>query len=386
MGEYDTIDRRASSARKPSFLMTLLILLPLLGLLGLLVQQQAELMDLKRGQAESTQISTRGDLFTDEQNLISLFQRTAPSVVYITTLNRVAVRNGFARLDVQTVPQGSGSGFLWDDQGHVVTNLHVITEAEEALVTLDDGSSWPARLAGADPETDLAVLKIEAPNELLEAITVGTSSNLRVGQHALAIGNPFGLDHTLTTGVLSALDREMQTASGQTMYGMIQTDAAINPGNSGGPLLDSTGSLIGVNTAIQSPSGAYAGIGFAVPADTVRRVVPQLIASGRVVRPGLGVLLPSEALSSRLGVQGVPLRGVLPGSAADEAGLVPIHRDRRGRLRLGDVIIGVNGTPVSRPDDLLRLLDGRTVGERLRVLVQRDGQERTVDVTLQALN
>jgi S1-C subfamily serine protease len=218
-------------------------------------------------------VAQRGELFEDEKRTIDIFKRSSPSAVHITTIGRPSGRNP------GRIPRGTGSGFVWDQEGHIVTNYHVIQGAAAAQVTLADGSDWKARLVGEVPDKDLAVLAIDAPPERLHPIPIGTSHDLLVGQKVFAIGNPFGLDQTLTTGTISALGREIESPSGQAISDVIQTDAAINPGNSGGLLLDSAGRLIGVNTAIQSPSGAFAGVGFAIPVDEVNRVVPQLIAA-----------------------------------------------------------------------------------------------------------
>ena len=332
-------------------------------------------------------VTPRGDLAGDERSIITLFEEASPSVVFITTMAHVPVRRSlFGRADVRTLPQGTGSGFIWDDDGHVVTNFHVIAQAESAVIRTADGQEYPAELIGTAPDQDLAVLRIDAPIGALTPLSIGTSNDLRVGQSALAIGNPFGLDHTLTTGVISALDREMQAMSGRTIFGVIQTDAAINPGNSGGPLLDSAGRLIGVNTAIESPSGAYAGIGFAVPVDTVKRIVPQLIRHGRAPRPGLGVELARQQVASHFGVKGAVVLGVMPHSAGAAAGLQPAQRDRRGRVTLGDVIISLDDVPVRSSDDLIRLLDSRQLGDVVRLGVRRDGAERSLKVTLQAID
>jgi len=332
--------------------------------------------------SEPRAVATRGDLMADEHHVVTLFERSSPSVVFITTLGAVRGPRGWG---VQMAPQGAGSGFMWDDEGHIVTNFHVIAEASEAVVTLADGSEHPARLVGAAPDQDLAVLKIDAPKDKIRALPLGSSKDLKVGQFTMAIGNPFGLDQTLTTGIVSALDREMESMSGRTIYGVIQTDAAINPGNSGGPLLDSAGRLIGVNTAIKSPSGSSAGIGFAVPVDTVNRIVPQLVKFGRAARPGLGVMLAGAGASDRFGVKGVVVRGVSPGSPAERAGIAGIQQDRMGRVRLGDVITALDGKPVKDASDVSRYLDDKAVGERISVELDRNGDKRTIDVTLSAL-
>jgi S1-C subfamily serine protease len=332
-------------------------------------------------------ITPRSDLATDERSTISLFENASPSVVFITTMAQVPVRQGFFGYSkLQQRAQGSGSGFIWDTSGHVVTNYHVIAQAEAAVVRTSDGKEYDASLVGTAPDQDLAVLRIDATAATLKPLALGTSNDLRVGQAAIAIGNPFGLDHTLTTGVISALDREMTSMSGRTIFGAIQTDAAINPGNSGGPLLDSSGRLIGVNTAIESPSGAYAGIGFAVPVDTVNRIVPQLIRYGRAPRPGIGVQLLRQQLADQLGLTGAVILAVMPRSPAETAGLKPMHRDRRGRLHAGDVIVSVDDQPVQSSDDLVRLLDARSLGDEVRLGLRHLGAERSVKVQLKAID
>src|SRR6185369_5769617 len=243
-----------------------------------------------------------GQLNEAERATVELFHNAAPSVVFITSLS---VRRSAFRFNLTQIPRGTGSGFIWDDAGHIVTNFHVIQGGDAARVTLADQSTWDAKLVGTAPEKDLAVLKIEAPRDRLRPIPIGTASDLQVGQHVFAIGNPFGLDHTLTTGVISALGREIESAARTPIRDVIQTDAAINPGNSGGPLLDSSGRLIGVNTAIYSPSGSSAGIGFAIPVDVVNRVVPDLIKNGRVPVPGIGIVAADEAAATRIGAEGV---------------------------------------------------------------------------------
>ena len=324
----------------------------------------------------------RGDLTAHEQATIHLFRDAAPSVVYITTLEMH--RDAFT-FDIQRIPKGTGSGFLWDDKGNVVTNFHVIRGAQAATVTLADQSTWKARLVGVAADKDLAVLRIEAPARLLKAIPVGTSGDLQVGQSVYAIGNPFGFDHTLTTGVISGLGREIQSVTGRPIQGVIQTDAAINPGNSGGPLLDSAGRLVAVNTAIYSPSGAYAGIGFAVPVDTIRRIVPQLIEHGRVIRPGIGVQILDDAAARRAGIRGVLIVGLQPDGSAAGAGLRATRRDRMGRLVLGDIIVAVGEDEIADSNDLYRALDHFTVGDQVRVTVQREGARFQVKLALQAL-
>ena len=276
------------------------------------------------------------------------------------------------------------TGFLWDDRGHVVTNFHVVQNSDQLRVTLG-AQTFEAEVIGAAAHRDLAVLKLKhAPETLLRGLARGSSSELLVGQRVFAIGNPFGLDQTLTTGVISGLGREIRSVSGHKIHDMIQTDAAINPGNSGGPLLDSRGRLIGVNTAIVSPSGAYAGIGFAVPVDVVNTVVPQLIEFQSETRPGLGVVLFEDTFLRRYGIEGVAIEQVLEDSAAEEAGLISAQRDSSGRL-LVDVIQGVNGRPVRARNDLFDALDGRSVGDEVELLVRRGSQLNKHRVKLQQI-
>lgn len=325
-------------------------------------------------------ITPRGDLAEEEKTTIALFRQASPSVVHITTL---AVRQDAFSLDVFQIPQGTGSGFVWDKQGHIVTNFHVIRDADAAQVTLADHSSWKARLVGAYPDKDLAVLMVDAPKDKLHPIAIGTSHDLQVGQRLFAIGNPFGLDQSLTTGIISALGREIESVNRRAIKDMIQTDAAINPGNSGGPLLDSSGRLIGVNTAIYSPSGASAGIGFAIPVDEVNRIVPQLIRHGKVVRPGLGVQVAPDHLADELGINGVVIVGVQPGSPAAKAGLRPTRRDAANRILLGDVITAVGKHPVQSVQDLFAALGEYEAGATVKLTLLRDGKQQQVDVGLE---
>ena len=327
-------------------------------------------------------VTPRGDLAEDEKSTIALFKLVSPSVVHITTL---AVRKDYFTLDLWQLPQGTGSGFLWDQDGRIVTNYHVVQGADAAQVTLADHSTWQARLVGAYPDKDLAVLVIDVPRERLQPILLGTASDLQVGQKVFAIGNPFGLDQSLTTGVISALGREIESVTRRAIKGMIQTDAAINPGNSGGPLLDSAGRLIGVNTAIFSPSGAFAGIGFAIPADEVNRVVPQLIKHGKLTRPGLGIQVAPDQLGRELGLTGVLIVNVQPGGPAAEAGLRPTRRDDTGRLQLGDVIVAIADAPVPTVNDLLDALEKSHIGTPVQVTILRDSQKQTVTVMPQAI-
>ena len=333
-------------------------------------------------QAEPRQVTARGDLAADELTTIEIFEATSPSVVYITTTKRVLdlwTRN------VMEVPRGTGSGFIWDEKGHVVTNWHVVENAQSAHVRLADKRAYEAVLVGASPEHDLAVLKINVPIARPSPVPIGSSHDLRVGQKVFAIGNPFGLDHTLSAGVISALDRSIEDGSGGAIDHLIQTDAAINPGNSGGPLIDSAGRVIGITTAIYSPSGAFAGIGFAVPVDTVNRVVPHLLAYGAYLRPTLGIAADddiSEAIGRELGVEGVLVLRVEAGSAAQKAGLRGTRVTQGGEVVPGDIILAVEDEPVQRVGALVDLLERFRVGDEIRFAVYREGEIRQVSATL----
>jgi S1-C subfamily serine protease len=333
-----------------------------------------------KAQAQPRAVTPRGALDAEETNHINIFKKTSPSVVHITN---IGLQRDLFSMRITEQPQGTGTGFLWDDAGHVVTNFHVIQGANAATVTLSDQSVHPAKLVGSFPDRDIAVLRIEAPKEKLLPIAIGTSRELQVGQKVYAIGNPFGLDQTLTTGIVSALNREIESVTRRTIRGAIQTDAAINPGNSGGPLLDSAGRLIGVNTSIYSPSGASAGIGFAIPVDEVNRIVPKLIRDGRFIRPALGVTAGAANLAQSLGApKGVLLVNVGDGSPAALAGLKPFSRDRSGRIVQGDVITAVDGQAVADLDDMLALIEQRQIGEKVTLTVWRAGQSRKVGATL----
>ncbi len=334
--------------------------------------------------AEPRAVTPRGELASDERAIIQIFEQASPSVVFITTRQRVV--SPWTR-NVLSVPRGTGSGFVWDDLGHVVTNNHVIENSSEATVRLNDGRSYSAVLVGTSPVHDLAVLRINVPFNRPPPVPVGTSSDLKVGQKVFAIGNPFGLDYTLTSGIVSALDRSLEAEDGTSIEHLIQTDAAINPGNSGGPLLDSAGRLIGINTAIYSPSGTYAGIGFAVPVDTVNRVVPQLIAQGKYIGPSLGISVDADinrALTEQLDIQGVLVITVEPGSAAEAAGLRATQLDRRGNVIPGDVILAIDGERVESVFALLSKLDNHRIGDRVTLRVWRSGRELELSVVLQA--
>jgi S1-C subfamily serine protease len=323
----------------------------------------------------------RAALLEDERNTIDVFSATSDSVVFVTSSQW---QRGVFDRSARQVSQGTGSGFVWDHDRHVVTNFHVVRGSNAFSVTFADGSTYPAKLIGVDPHKDLAVLELEPSVTPPTPLSHGSSRDLRVGQKVLAIGNPFGLDHTLTTGVISALGREMQSVAGTTIEDVIQTDASINPGNSGGPLLDSSGRLIGVNTSIISASGQSAGIGFAVPVDTVKRIVPQLIKAGRVRRVGIGVQILPDSQAANLGIEGVIVREPMLGGAAARAGIRAIEVDRRGKLYF-DVIVGIDDIPIRSYDDLYRALDTREPGERVVLRLRRDGREHQVELVLQEL-
>lgn len=317
-------------------------------------------------------------LGADEKATIEVFDRVSPSVVFM--INTAYRREFFA--PAQDIPQGSGSGFIWDHEGHIVTNYHVVYDADSISVTLYDQTAWEGTVVGADADYDLAVVRIGAPKNRLQPVSIGTSQDLQVGQKVLAIGNPFGLDTTLTTGVISALGRNIEAMNGRTIFNVIQTDAAINPGNSGGPLLDSFGRLIGVNTAILSPSGNYSGIGFSVPVDTVNRVVPQLIRKGHISKPFIGIVLVDDNFRDRLhnagyeNLEGVIIGRVYAKSPADRAGLEGIRFGNQGRLILGDRITAINGETVETNNDLLKRLDSFSPGDEITLTLRQNGEER----------
>jgi S1-C subfamily serine protease len=315
----------------------------------------------------------------DEANSTEIFSKASPSVVFVTNK---ALRRNFFSPNVQEIPQGAGTGFVWDESGLIVTNFHVIAGAHKLTVTLHDRSEHEAEVIGLAPEKDLAVLRIEDPPDHLATLPLGDSSELTVGRKVLAIGNPFGLDTTLTTGIVSALGREIQAPDNRRIRGVIQTDAAINPGNSGGPLLNSLGQLVGVNTAIYSPSGASAGIGFAIPVNTVKEVVPQLISYGRILRPIIGVELASDSWIRRYRIEGLPVVQVYPGLPAHRAGITGAYRGARGEVILGDIITAIDGKPVRSNDDYLDLLEKRQPGDTIHIITRRDKKEKTFKVKL----
>jgi len=319
----------------------------------------------------------------DEENNIEIFKSVSPSVVNIT--NSRLVRS-FYSFNPQEVPQGSGTGFVWSEEGYIVTNYHVVQQADRVTVTLQDGTSYSAAAVGVDPDKDLAVLKIDAPDAKLVAVQPGDSSLLEVGRKVIAIGNPFGLDTTMTVGVVSALGREIDSLSRRKIRDVIQTDAAINPGNSGGPLLNSLGQLVGVNTAIYSPSGASSGIGFAIPANTVKRIVPELIAYGRVQTPAMGIRqIPQADYYRRLwGIEGVIVLDVFPGTDPQRYGMRGLTRDQRGRIQLGDVIVEIAGQTIRNEDDYADVLEQHSAGDKVEVKTVRDNQIREYEIQLLA--
>ena len=317
----------------------------------------------------------------EEQATIELFERTRASVVYINTLAR---RADWFRGTVTEVPQGTGTGFVWDDEGHIITNFHVLADASSVEVVLDDQSTYEAEWVGGSASHDLAVLRIDAPPGALHPVTPGNSDALLVGQSVYAIGNPFGYNATLSTGVVSALGRRINGLDGTPIEDAIQTDAAINVGNSGGPLLDSAGRVIGVNTQISSPSGTSAGVGFAVPVSTVRRVVPELIATGTYSPPRIGIRAVDQGLTRRLGIEGVLIAAIESGSGAADAGLLPIEVSRNRIVALGDVIKAVEGEPIRTLGELRAVLDRYQAGDEVNVSILRDGEtEDAVTVQLQ---
>jgi S1-C subfamily serine protease len=324
-------------------------------------------------------IAPRGDLSAAEKESMDVFKNSSPCVVYITSIG--LVQNIFS-MDVFEIPKGTGSGFIWDSDGHIVTNYHVIQDASKIEVTFVNGAKYKATLVGTAPEKDLAVLKASAPEKLLRPIPVGDAKILRVGMWVYAIGNPFGLDYTMTSGIVSALNREVNSIGGGTIHGAIQTDAAINPGNSGGPLLDSAGRLIGMNTAIYSPSGASAGIGFAVPVEVINKYVPQLIDFGKIVRPGIGVSVAGDEVSQRFGVEGVIILKITKGSAAEAAKLRPTYR-RGNRIIFGDVIVSVNDVKIKSVYDLSSAFDELKAGDSVKLGIIRDNKLEHVQVKME---
>lgn len=326
-------------------------------------------------------VTARGELASDELNTIDIFRHNSPSVVYVTS---IALKRSFFSLNAVEIPQGTGSGFIWDTKGRIVTNYHVIKDASRIQVTMADNSTWKAVLVGVAPDKDLAVLQLTSQPRNLRPIAIGASSDLLVGQKVFAIGNPFGFDQTITSGIISAINREIKSITGRNILGVIQTDAAINPGNSGGPLLDSAGRLIGVNTAIYSPSGGYAGIGFAVPVDTVNSIVPQIIEHGRVIEPGIGVSFVDKRVASRLGIDGLLIYNVAKNSPADRAGLQGTSQ-YRNEIVLGDVIVEIGGVKVFTLSDIKDEMERHGLGSVVDLVVMRNGRLRIVSIQLSAV-
>jgi len=364
--------------RSIRILLMILISLIALSLLLPRLEQLWHSMD-----AEPRAVTARGELTATEKTNIEIFEKTSPSVVYITTLTD---RLNYWTRDITRIPQGTGSGFVWDRHGHIITNYHVLRGATAVKVQLSDQRTFNASLIGASPDHDLAVLKIALTNNMPAPIPIGTSEDLKVGQMTYAIGNPFGLDQTLTTGVVSALNRSLNAENGSIIEGLIQTDAAINPGNSGGPLLDSAGRLVGINTAIYSPSGAFAGIGFAVPVDTVNRIIPKVIAQGHYQRPKLGIVINdkiNEMMTKKLGINGVAVIDVKPYSSAHRSGLHGIKQSFDDTIVYGDVIISINEDSIDDTKMLLSTLEKYNIGDEVKVKVFRDKQEKEVSLILE---
>ena len=329
--------------------------------------------------ASATAETTPAFLTNDEQNNISVFKSASPSVVFVT--NTQLRRQRFS-LNVMEIPRGSGTGFIWDESGLIVTNFHVVQGANKITIELQSNKSYQATVVGSAPEKDIALLKIDAPNEDLQPLPLGDSASLAVGRKVLAIGNPFALDTTLTVGVVSALNREIKSITNRTIKNVIQTDAAINPGNSGGPLLNSNGQLVGVNTAIYSPTGASAGIGFAIPVNAVKVIIPQLIEHGKLIRPVLGIEPLTDYWTRRLRVKGVAILSVREGLPAANAGMVGVREDRRGKIHLGDVIIAINGQNIINEDSLLNQLEQFSPGETVKITTLKDEKIHNYNVQL----
>jgi S1-C subfamily serine protease len=355
----------------------------LLALAGFLMTQRW-LASLYFKGAGPRPIAVRAALSPDEQTAIAVYKAISPSVVFITSTQVRRERSLFS-FSTSQIEKDAGSGFVWDPNGYIVTNYHVVQNSEAVQVVLGDQSIWKAQRVGTDPDKEIAVLKIDAPRELLPPIPIGTSTDLQVGQRVFAIGNPFGYDQTLTSGIISGLGREITSAANHAIKGVIQTDAPINPGNSGGPLLDSSGRVIGMNTAILSPTGAYAGIGFAVPVDCLNRIVPEIIRGEQVPRPRLGVMTAEDHLVRRLGLPGVLVLSVSPNTTAEKAGLRGTRRNDDGKLVLGDLILAVGNQPVRTSDELFRIIDEYKVGDTVKITIQREGKKMEVEVKLEPM-
>jgi S1-C subfamily serine protease len=324
-------------------------------------------------------------LFTEnEKNTISIFKNSVKSVVNVSNIQ--IARTSWFETQTSEVPIGAGSGFVWDNKGHIVTNFHVAMDADTFMISFHgDKKQYRAKLVGAEPKLDIAVLKLETFPKKIHPIAVGVSDNLLVGQKTLAIGNPFGLDHTITQGIVSALNRKIPGIGDVTIHGMIQTDSSINPGNSGGPLIDSTGKLIGMNTLIYSKSGSSSGVGFAVPVSSIKRTVPQLISHGKVIRPGLGIGILPEMHKVRFGIEkGIVITFLDKKGGAFKAGLEGIKRDQYGRYIIGDTILAVNGKEVNNLDDIYHILNLKKIGDKVKVTYRRgiERKKRKIEVLL----
>jgi len=329
-------------------------------------------------------ISHAEDLMPVENKSIEIYKRAVPSTVNVSNIK---LSRNFFYGEVE-VPQGAGSGWVWDSEGHIITNFHVVQGGSRFVITFfNDSKQYTAKIIGTAPEKDIAVLKLEEKPSKLTPIQVGSSKELQVGQFSFAIGSPFGLDYTLTSGVVSALGRKIDGIGGVKINDMIQTDAAINMGNSGGPLLDSSGKLIGMNTVIFSTSGSSAGLGFAVPADTIKMIVPQLIKHGKVIRPGLGIGIAPESWKMRiLGYEkGLVISFVDEKGSAAKAGLKGLTQDRAGRIYLGDIILSVDGVDVNNLDDIYQVLERHKIGDYVEVKFKREGKTKITKLKLQAL-
>ncbi len=329
-------------------------------------------------------VAARGDLAAEEKNAIEVYKTISPSVVFVTS-TQIHQEKSLFRFSAMEIEKDAGSGFVWDPNGYIVTNYHVVENSRDVIVTLTDQSTWKAVRVGTDPDKDIAVLKIEAPRELMPPIAIGTSSDLQVGQKVFAIGNPFGYDQTLTSGIISGLGREITGAANRPIKSVIQTDAPINPGNSGGPLLDSAGRVIGMTTAILSPTGAYAGIGFAVPIDSINRIVPEIIRGEQIPRPQLGITTAEDHIVRRLGLEGVLILTISPNTTAEKAGLRETRRGENGKLVLGDLIVAIDGKPVHTTDDLFSVIDDHKVGDIVKITILREGRKMEVNVKLEPL-
>jgi S1-C subfamily serine protease len=359
--------------REPFSRLAVIVLIALLAVLA----AQPYLDRLLFAATSPRPVMARGDLAESERAAIGLFERVSPSVVQV-----VGSSAGFnsSEIESESAREQSGTGFVWDRAGHVVTNNHVVSGTRDVAIRFASGEVVRASIVGTAPNYDLAVVRLRNTGNLPAPIVVGSSADLKVGQAAFAIGNPFGLDQSLTTGVISALKRRLPTSAGREIGNVVQTDAAVNPGNSGGPLLDSAGRLIGVTTAIISPSGSNAGIGFAIPVDTVNRVVPELINKGRVPTPGIGIVAANEAVATRLGIEGVIVVRAVPGSPAAQAGLRGIDQ---AAGELGDVIVRANGQPARRLSDLTEQLEAVGVGREIELSVRRDNGTMTLRVKVE---